>query len=84
MGDVGEDYKEHKRRSIDKRAYNRENSARILDEHGVRWISKNDGIHLMVDGPVGIIDFWPGTGKWRCRSGVERRGVFRLLKYLGK
>lgn len=67
-----------------RRADNRENSARILAENGVKFDVKNSGAHLVVMSEAITVDFWPGTGKWIVRkSGKTGRGVFNLLKLAG-
>lgn len=41
-------------------------------------------MHLIVhaEGP-GLIDFWPGTGRWIVRNTKKRMfGVFNLLRYI--
>ena len=71
--------------SQNRRQQNRKNSAKILQEAEVKFTSHNEGAHLVVDGPTGKIDFWPGTGKFIVRGkGSKGRGVFRLLVMLGK
>ncbi len=65
--------------SKQRRAANRENSAQLLREHGVPFVSKNSGAHLVIDG--GWADFWPGTGLWIIRITKQReRGVFPLIR----
>jgi len=67
----------------EKRALNRANSAHILTSRGVKWRTKNNGEHLIVDHGGESFDFWPGTGKWKQRGvpdGVVGRGVFNLLR----
>lgn len=64
----------------EKRASNREKSTKRLEECGVQFESKNNGAHLIVQGSGCLIDFWPGTGKYRIRGGREGRGVFNLLQ----
>lgn len=66
-----------------KTAKNRESSADILKRNGISFTSHNDGAHLIVKGPPGIVDFWPGTGKWKVRkSGNVSRGVFPLMLFM--
>lgn len=77
-----------RQRSAEKRAENREQSARILERAGVKYVARNLGAHLTVTHAGKTVDFWPGTGKWIDRfqlSGMSSsgRGVFKLLKYLG-
>lgn len=69
-------------RSKQKRASNREKSARLLSEAGIQFQTKNDGAHLIVTGVGGhTFDFWPGTGLWRMRgSAKDHRGVFSLIR----
>lgn len=66
----------------DKRAYNRENSNRLLRENGYQFEEKNGAAHLIVQTMRGIVDFWPGTGKFIVRnSSHEGRGVFNLMQH---
>ena len=85
MGDMGDYWRDvrpfMKARSASKRPNNREASAEILREAGVKFTSKNDGIHLIVEGKVCLIDFWPGTGKFITRLGKKGRGVISLLAH---
>jgi len=37
---------------------------------------------LIVDGPDDLIDFWPGTGRWKTRDGVDGFGVKSLINYM--
>lgn len=67
------------------RANNREASAALLKDKGVSFESRNYGAHLIVHHGSRQVDFWPGTGRWIDRKDrkVDRRGVFKLLQYLG-
>lgn len=86
MGDMGDFWRDVapalKQRSQQKRASNREQSARKLDAAGIQYLSKNAGAHLIVTAADGqIIDFWPGTGLWRMRSSARQgRGIRSLLR----
>lgn len=65
-----------------RRSNNRKKSPQLLREAGIHFESKSQGVHLIVTGPFGLIDFWPGTGKWICRAtGKEDRGVRTLIAY---
>lgn len=67
----------------DKRATNRQNSTALLDSRGVEYTSSNNGAHLQIAGPYGMIDFWPGTGKWVDRTKkFTSRGVHDRLQHL--
>lgn len=51
----------------------------------IGFTEKNNGIHLIVEGPQGFIDVWPTTGKWHCRaSGKQGFGLRELLLYITK
>lgn len=86
MGDMGDYWRDVtpvlQERSKQKRASNREKSARLLSEAGIQFQSKNDGAHLIVAGYKGhVYDFWPGTGLWRMRgSPRDHRGVRSLIR----
>ncbi|CUJ58834.1 Uncharacterised protein [Achromobacter xylosoxidans] len=86
MGDMGDFWADVKpalkERSRQKRADNREQSARMLSEAGIQFQSKNEGAHLIVAGYKGhVYDFWPGTGLWRMRgSSRDHRGVRSLIR----
>lgn len=69
-----------KEQSKQKRESNRVYSTNLLNENGVRFVSKNNGQHLIVDGTHSIIDFWPATGKFIERGGDTGRGVKNLLQ----
>lgn len=59
---------------------NRISSIRLLESRGIEYMTNNDGVHLIVTGNYGFIDFWPGKGKWKTRDNTMTDfGVFRLL-----
>lgn len=81
MSEIGEAFSALKEAGAAKRRENQENSTRILDEKGVEFESKNRGVHLVVTGKDGLIDFWPSTGKFLCRNkSCQGRGVLNLIK----
>lgn len=81
MGDMGEHFKDVKDAGKAKRENNRESSANVLRENNIHFTTNNGGIHLIVEGKDGFIDFWPGTGRWIIR-GVAKSGfgVRNLVK----
>lgn len=83
MSEIGEFWKEVKpelqARNKEKRACNRENSAKILLQNEVEFTTHNNGAHLIVKGRCGTVDFWPGTGRWQLRSGRSGFGVKNLI-----
>jgi len=72
MGDVGDAFKvmSHERRRI--RRGRRDNAPARLFRHEISFESRNNGSHLIVVGPLGLIDFWPGTGLSIHRNNGER------------
>jgi hypothetical protein len=83
MGDMGEVFRDMTQHSKDKRAHNRMTSREWLVARKIPFESSNNGAHLIVEGPTGKIDFWPGTGKWIDRSdGKAKRGVRKLVKHI--
>lgn len=82
MGDMGDDFRAWKQERVAKRASQRENGAKLLREAGIAFEEKNIGAHLIVSHAGKVIDYWPGTGKWKIRDGKLGRGVFPLLKAL--
>ena len=55
----------------------------FLKKLGIIFITKNKGSHLVVEGPHGLIDFWPSTGKWKDREvGDYERGVRELVGHI--
>ena len=79
---LAEAFTDMKEESKLKRAGNRMNSAKMLKEACIPFDVKNGGAHLLVEGDSHFIDFWPGTGRWRCRSGKKGGfGVRNLIKY---
>lgn len=73
------------REDQERRAQNRERSARLLAEAGIPFTSHNGGAHLIVEGSTCYIDFWPGTGKWIVRdSKTKGFGVRKLIALCNK
>ena len=82
MGDMAEGFKEMKEASQSKRASNRESSTSYLGKQDIPFTSKNNGAHLIVEGPDCFIDFWPSTGRWKSRKGKEGFGVRNLVAFI--
>lgn len=82
---IREGFAEHKKKSQEKRATNRERSAEMLDELGIEYVPHNGGAHLVVVGTNSLIDFWPGTGRFTGRDqSCDGRGVRNLIKHCDK
>lgn len=58
----------------------KENCIRLLNENNINWVTKNDGIHIMIK-EYGI-DFWPTTGKWMTKDKKRFHGVERLIQHI--
>lgn len=89
MGDMGDHWRDVRpamqERSRQKRASNRESSAKRLAAEGIDFETKNDGAHLIVTANGRTVDFWPGTGLWIERGTQgQKRGVQRLINELKK
>lgn len=61
----------------------KEQAIKKLDDMGLLYELKNDGNHVVIDGPNGHVDYWPTTGKWRCRhTNIKGQGWKDLEIYL--
>ena len=80
MGDMGDDFRAWHADGKRRRNRNQESSPKILRDKGIEFQEMNNGVHLIVQGKDGLIDFWPSTGKFIARSGRSGRGVFNLIK----
>ncbi len=64
-----------------RRIKNLDSSTKLLIEKGIKFESKNNGIHLIVED----FDFYPSTGLFKNRkTGKKGRGVFSLIKQIQK
>ena len=83
--DIGDVFKELRKRGKTKRAKNRENAPRLLKEAGITFDVYNSGAHLIVGHGDVVVDFWPGTGLWIPRTENTRGyGVHNLISYMEK
>lgn len=70
-----------KKQNQEKRAHNRTVSQEELRKRGYQFEVKNGDAHLIVQTSRGVVDFWPGTGKFRIRSnGYTGRGLESFFK----
>ncbi len=86
MSDLGDIYRAVRDESRRRRARHRENAPSILNNHGIEFLYKNCGAHLIIiDSHTrqSIADFWPGTGSWKMRDNYAGgRGIFGLITEL--
>lgn len=84
--DTGGDFwKFHKIHDQERRAANRESGPQILQQHGIEFVVKNGGAHIMIGDPV-ILHYWPGTQRW-IHSRIKRingRGTQKLIDWIKK
>lgn len=82
MGDMGEFWNDVRSVYTAKRKQNTETSTDILLKNNIKFESKNNGAHLIVENRF---DFWPSTGLFIERKTNRKcRGVFNLLKILNQ
>lgn len=79
MGDMGEVFTSWKKQKNKKKAENNEYSTNLLTKENISFESKNGGNYLIVAGVNSIIDFWPSTGKFIVRGGINGRGVRKVI-----
>lgn len=67
-----------------RRAGNRQRGRDAIESAGVPYETNNNGVHMILRTSKGIIDFWPGTGKWtpRKRTQDTGRGTHSLMTYI--
>lgn len=54
-----------------------------LANNGIPFSVKNNGVHLIVEGPQGYIDVWPTTGKWHDRyQAIQGFGLRQLVTHI--
>ena len=84
MNEVSEMWRDHKAFKQGERAQRRDNAPDVLRAKDVYFTSHNNGAHLAVETPMGIVDFWPGTTRWATRqpTGLKGFGLKTLLEYI--
>lgn len=83
MSETVEMYKAMKEEDKSQRAMMRERGMQFLIDADIKFETNNNGAHLIVEGPLGLIDFWPRTDKWLCQHDrVMRRGVKELVRWI--
>jgi hypothetical protein len=83
MNEVTELYKEWRAVKKQQKATRAANALVLLKGNNIVFTSVNNGVQLVVEGPVGFIDYWPTTSRWKCRqSGDTGFGITGLLGFL--
>lgn len=82
MSELGDDFRAWDKQKKEKKASNLVYSTNLLIENGIEFESKNGGVHLIVKGKDGLIDFWPSTGNYVVRKGNGKfgRGVRNVIR----
>lgn len=83
MSELGETFAAWREMKQVKKELNLKQSTALLKDTAVKFESKNEGTHLIVESTKGKVDFWPSTGLWITRKGKRGRGVFALLEFMG-
>lgn len=78
MGDMKEDMKAFREYRRDKSERNREYSTELLKKEGIKFESRNDGLHLMIETSKGRINFYPSSGLYN--GALQGRGVKSLIE----
>jgi hypothetical protein len=80
MSEISQTYQSIKNYSKAKKQRNKHGSTSLLESNNIKFDSKNNGVHLIIDGCDEIIDFYPSTGLWIIRSKqIKSRGVRKLI-----
>ncbi len=80
MGELKEKFKAYREYIREKREQNREYSTALLEKEGIKFESRNDGLHLIIETPTGRVNFYPSTGLYN--GAIEGRGVKNLINYI--
>lgn len=80
MSEFAEEIKAYREYISDKKERNRAYSTNLLTENGIKFESKNDGLHLIIETSIGRVNFYPSTGLYN--GAISGRGVKNLLKDL--
>lgn len=84
--DSGSDFWQfHKIKNQERRAANRETGPELLTQHGIKFVIKNGGAHIIIGEPA-LMHFWPGTQRWvhaRIKH-INGRGTQGLIDWIKK
>lgn len=84
INEVSEMWRDYREARQEKKRENLKFSTDLLDRHSIKYVSHNHGIHLVIEGRNGPIDFWPSTGLYIERKTKRKlRGIVRLLREIG-
>lgn len=67
------------------RSQNREAAPAKLNAAGIDFQSSNGGAHIIIKHGDAVIDFWPGTDKWKFRGDFKNRhGIQSLIEFCNR
>ena len=80
MGSMREDFRAYDQYNRMKKQANKKFSTELLIKEGIKFESRNEGLHLVIRTGKGKINFFPSTGLFN--GALKGRGVYNLLKEL--
>ena len=82
MGDMAEAFREMSKYKQAKRRERLKVNTGKLVKLNIKFDSRNNGLHLIINHNGKIIDFYPSTGLWwqRHNPKAKNRGIDNLLK----
>lgn len=79
--EISQMFRELKQERSVKKEKNKVSSTQRLIDAGITFKEKNFGLHLIIESPDGLLDFWPSTGLCYVRKDNKYfRGVRNLIK----
>lgn len=82
MGDMAEGLREKREANARQRRFQRESFPDKLKREGFSYVSFNYGAHFKIKTEKGMLDFWPGTSKWKSAEGEYFVGWKKFIAYL--
>lgn len=80
--ELWEDYRSIEKDQQEQRAIKRNSAPEQLKNAGVKFESKNEGAHLIIRHKGQVIDFWPGTERWKPQGFKRNFGINKLLSFI--
>ena len=80
--ELSETYAAMKSFKQDRAERRRDAAQKELKDKAITFSVHNGGAHLICQFEGVFVDFWPGTGYWKCRSGKKGSGLANLIAYM--
>lgn len=85
MGEAADSMGDMKAVQQYQRSQNRDAAPAKLNAAGIDFQSSNGGAHIIIKHGDVVIDFWPGTDKWKLRGGLlNRNGIESLIEFCNR